>query len=226
MRSGYVAEASVPVDTFPGYGRAVRGSALEAAVTARFLAINGDHPMTPEDDSYVNEWFLPVPELAEQASVPVDELRRLMLTNRIPLPSYLRSDGAQMVAPDLLDLAERAGGVDRLPSWFASHFPDPRTAISEWDAYLAGQYVCLRSVTPDNMKRKDELVDAIEHALDHARPESGTWRSDLHRLVDALDELEPPFAPYDRLRFGGPVSRDRLIDAARARFPRLAWSFD
>jgi hypothetical protein len=32
--------------------------------------------------------------------------------------------------------------------------------------------------------------------------------------------LEPPFAAYDRLRFGGPVSRDTCIDAIRERFPR------
>lgn len=133
MRSGYVAEASVPADTSSGYVRAMTGSALEAAVTARFIAVNGDHPMTPADDTYVSAWFLPLPRLAERAGVAVDELRRLIL------------DGPQ--------------------------------------------------------------------------PGSGAWRAALHRLVDELDELEPPFAPYDRLRFGGPVSRDRFIDEPRTRFP-------
>src|SRR5438093_571883 len=37
--------------------------------------------------------------------------------------------------------------------------------------------------------------------------------------VDEIRALEPPFAPYDRLRFGGPVSRDRLITAPRRRYP-------
>jgi Family of unknown function (DUF6058) len=195
------------------------GAELEAAVTARFIAINGDHAMTPQDDVYVSEWYVPVTELAERSGREVDELRRLMLSNRLPLPSYIRSDGVQMVARDLLELAERAGGPDRLPAWFASHFPDAEKAVAEWDAYLAGHYVCLRSVTPDNMKRKDELVEGIERALADAQPESGAWRSALHRLVDELDALEPPFAPYDRRRFGGAVSRDRLIDESRARFP-------
>jgi hypothetical protein len=36
-----------------------------------------------------------------------------------------------------------------------------------------------------------------------------------------FDAIEPPFAPYDRLRFGGPVSRDRLIDETRGRYPKL-----
>jgi hypothetical protein len=31
-------------------------------------------------------------------------------------------------------------------------------------------------------------------------------------------EIEREFAPYDRIRFGGPVSRDRLIGAVRERY--------
>ena len=191
---------------------------LEAAVTARFVAVNGQHPMTPEDDDYVDEWYTPLTALAAAAGVEPQELHRQMLANRLPLPSYIRSDGTQMVARDLLALRERAGDADQLPSWFASHFDEPSTAVSEWDAYLAGHYVCLRSVTPEQMKRKDELVAAIEGALADPQPASCEWRAGLHRLVDQLDELEPPFAPYDRLRFGGPVSRDRLVAEPRARF--------
>jgi len=187
---------------------------LEAAVAARFLAVNGDHPMTPADDAYVSAWYVPLEELPADA----DELRRLILANRLPLPGYIRSDGAQMVARDLLELAQHAGGFDELPTWFAAHFDEPAKAVAEWDAYLAGHYVCLRDVTPETMKRKDELVAAIEAHLADPRGDDA-WLESLHRAVDELDELEPPFAPYDRLRFGGPVSRDRLIDAVRARYP-------
>jgi hypothetical protein len=127
---------------------------LVAAVAARFVAVNGNHPMTTADDAYVSEYYVPLDELAETAGVEAGELRRQMLSNRLPLPSYVHSNGAQMVARDLLELAGRAGGADRLPEWFAAHFP------------------------------------------------------------------EPPFVPYDRLRFGGPVSRDRLVDEPRRRYPR------
>ncbi|PYJ92069.1 MAG: hypothetical protein DME71_00360, partial [Verrucomicrobia bacterium] len=51
-------------------------------------------------------------------------------------------------------------------------------------------------------------------------PENDDWLESLHRLVDELDELEPPFTAYDRLRFRGPISRDTCINAVRARFPR------
>ncbi len=192
---------------------------LEAAIAARFVATNGDHPMTPDDDAYVSEWFTPLEELATQAGQAADELRQLVLSNRLSLPSYIRSDGAQMVPHDLLELPRRAGGFDQLPEYFAMQFDDPVKGVSEWDGYLAGHYVCLRSVNPENMKRKDELVEAIETQLARPRPDSTAWLEHLHALVDELDGLEPPFAPYDRLRFGGPVSRDRLIDDVRERFP-------
>src|SRR5215207_8465915 len=111
---------------------------LETAVAARFRAVNGDHPMTEADDAYVSRWYAPLERLAADAELEGDELRRLMLSNRLPLPSYIRSDGTQMVAPDLLRLAQRAGGFDALPGWFAAQFDDPVAAVAEWDAYLSG----------------------------------------------------------------------------------------
>jgi hypothetical protein len=210
----------VPADALTTYDCGMQGRELEAAVAARFIAVNGEHRMTSEDDDYATAWYASVEAVAAAAGRTPDELRRLMLVNRLPLPSYIRSDGTQMVPRDLLALVERAGGVDELPEWFAAHFDDPAAAVAEWDAYLSGQYVCLRSVTPEHIRRKGELAAAIREALTAPRPSSPEWRLDLHRLVDELDQLEPPFAPYDRLRFGGPISRDTLIDDVRARFPR------
>jgi Family of unknown function (DUF6058) len=194
------------------------GTDLAAAVGERFYAVNGRHAMTAEDDAYVSAWYVPLEELAESRGCKPDELRRLMLANRLPLPSYIRSDGVQMVARDLLDLLDEAGGAERLPQWFAAQWDSPAEAVVEWDDYLSGRYVCLRSVTPRTMRRKNELVDAISRELDAAAPESPAWVDGLHALVDELDELEPPFAPYDRLRFGGPVSRDTLVDDVRRRY--------
>jgi hypothetical protein len=72
------------------------------------------------------------------------------------------------------------------------------------------------------MRRKDELVQAITDELATPVSESPEWLARIHALVDELDALEPPFAPYDRLRFGGPVSRDRLIDHVRRHYPQAA----
>jgi hypothetical protein len=196
-----------------------RAAIFEEAVAARFAAVNGDHAMTPADDDYAAEWFVPLDQLAADEGIPAAEIRRLILANRLPLPSYIGSDGTQFAARDLLALARRAGGFEQLPDWFASQFDEPAKAVAEWDAYLAGHNVCLRSVQPENMKRKDALVAAIEAQISSPQPDSPAWLEELHGFVDELDALEPPFAPYDRLRFGGPVSRDRLIDHVRTRFP-------
>ena len=48
---------------------------LVAAVRDRFVAVNGDHPMTAEDEAYVREHFVP-------AST---EAMELMLADRLPL---------------------------------------------------------------------------------------------------------------------------------------------
>lgn len=81
--------------------------------------------------------------------------------------------------------------------------------------------MCLRSVTPQTIQYKDALVSAID-AAPGSRTRGRRLTHRLHALVDELDALAPPFTAYDRLRFGGPVSRDRYIDAMRARYPRAA----
>ncbi|MFZ4151441.1 DUF6058 family natural product biosynthesis protein [Streptomyces pseudogriseolus] len=186
----------------------------------RFREVNGDHPMTAADDAYVSAQFVTLEALCAVRGRDADEVRRLMLDGRLPLPGYLRSDGAEMVPADLFALADEAGGVDRLEAWFTAHWDDPVTGKAEWQAYLSGRYVCLRSVTPATVRRKDHLTTAIDAALSEPDAGSVRWTERLHTLVDELDALEPAFTAYDRLRFGGPTSRDTCIDAVRARYPR------
>lgn len=195
-------------------------SVLRARLADRFREVNGDHPMTPADDAYVTAWYAELEELCAAAGRDADQVRALMLDERLPLPGYLRSDGAEMVPADLFGLASRAGGEDRLREWFVAHWDDRAEGEREWAAYLSGQYVCLRSVSPETIRRKDELVAAITAAPDEQDAGSPDWSRRLHALVDELDALEPPFTAFDRLRFGGPVSRDVCIDAVRARHPR------
>ncbi|MGA5413002.1 DUF6058 family natural product biosynthesis protein [Streptomyces pseudogriseolus] len=193
---------------------------VKQQLVERFREVNGDHPMTAADDAYVSAQFVTLEDLCAVRGRDADEVRRLMLEGRLPLPGYLRSDGAEMVPADLFTLADEAGGVDRLEAWFTAHWADPATGRAEWSAYLSGQYVCLHSVTPAAVQRKDHLTTAIDAALSEPDAGSVRWTERLHALVDELDALEPAFTAYDRLRFGGPTSRDTCIDAVRARFPR------
>ncbi|MEU4390341.1 DUF6058 family natural product biosynthesis protein [Kribbella sp. NPDC023855] len=176
-----------------------------AAVRQRYLEINGVHPMTADDDAYVTRQFRVLDELCAEHGRDADAVRALMLAEKLPLPSYLRSDGAEMVPADYFALADQVG-IDELQDWFVGHWADVAEGNEEWEAYLSGQYVCLHSVSPATIRRKGELVAAIDAAADpvEAKP-----------FVDELDALEPEFTGYDRLRFGGPVSRDTHITAYR-----------
>jgi hypothetical protein len=176
-----------------------------AAVRQRFLQINGSHPMVAEDDEYVTKQFRVLDELCAEYGRDADEVRALMLAGKLPMPGYLRSDGAEMVPADLFTLADQTG-IDNLQDWFVAQWADAGEGYAEWESYQSGQYVCLHSVTPATIKRKGELIQAID-----------ATSSPVERkpLVDELDELEPEFTAYDRLRFDGPVSRDTHISAYR-----------
>ncbi|MBT2367112.1 hypothetical protein J7E88_17810 [Streptomyces sp. ISL-10] len=185
-----------------------------------FSRINGDHPMTPADDAYVTAQFAELEELCAAEGHDPGSVRRTMLAGLLPLPGYLRSDGAEMVPRDLFALTERAGGPDRLEVWFTAHWADRSVGRREWEAYLSGQYVCLHSVSPATIQRKEQLTAAITAAPTEPDAGSAGWTARLHALIDELDALEPAFTTYDRLRFGGPTSRDVCIGAMRARYPR------
>ncbi|THA68268.1 hypothetical protein E6R60_31585 [Streptomyces sp. A0642] len=193
---------------------------LKQQLAERFREVNGDHPMSDADDAYTNAQFVTLEELCEAHGRDVAAVRRLMLGRRLPLPGYLRSDGAEMVPADLFALADEAGGVERLEAWFTAQWADPDTGKAEWNAYLSGQYVCLHAVTPAAIQRKEYLTAAISASENEPDAGSARWYGRLHALVDELDALEPAFTAYDRLRFGGPTSRDTCIDAIRTRFPR------
>ena len=196
------------------------GKDLTQQLADRFREVNGQHPMTRADDAYVNAQFVVLDELCAAQGRDPETVRQLMLERRLPLPGYLRSDGAEMVPSDLFSLADEAGGVDALEAWFIAHWDDPAVGRTEWNSYLSGQYVCLHSVTPATIQRKEHLTAAITTAPDGPDAGSAAWSGRLHALIDELDALEPAFTAYDRLRFNGPTSRDSCIDAMRSRYPR------
>jgi hypothetical protein len=181
-------------------------------VRALYLELNGDHPMTAEDDDYVRRLFVPL--------APDDPVRDLILARRLPSPSYLLADGTLMVHPGYLDNLETAGDAEQIKPWFFAHWSEAGQdeAADEWESYLSGQYVCLYEVTPHTIQSKTRLIELIKELVE--RLESGAGddvREQLRGAVDELDALEPPFAPhYDRLRFGGPSSREVWIDDVRA----------
>ena len=173
--------------------------------------------MTDEDDAYVREHFVP----ASPAALAD------MAAGRLPLPSYVLSDGTPMVPAAHGELADRAGGVDALHDWFLAFWPDdPATGEAEWALYLSGQYVCLREVTPVRIRQQAARVAEAAAAVDllRADPHDPIGRGMLGEAVDGvlavpgLDSLLLPMTAYDRLRFGGPTVRETWVDGPRKEF--------
>jgi hypothetical protein len=73
-------------------------------IRARYLELNGEHPMTAADDDYVRDLFVPLPSEREVVD--------LIVARRLPLPSYLLSDGTPMVHRGYLDNLAAAGGPE------------------------------------------------------------------------------------------------------------------
>ena len=110
---------------------------MQLAVRDRYVAVNGDHPMTAEDDAYVREHFV--------AATP--EAMALMLDDRLPLPSYVLGDGTPMVPATHGGSPRSPAASTQLHDWFVAFWgDDPATGEQEWGHYLSGQYVCLREV--------------------------------------------------------------------------------
>ncbi|MBC2932246.1 GNAT family N-acetyltransferase [Nocardioides sp. zg-1228] len=190
---------------------------LRNEVRDRFVAVNGDHAMSSEDDAYVREHFVEAPPGAT----------RLMLDGRLPLPSYVLGDGTAMVPADHGRLAELAGGLDRLHDWFVAFWEgDEAAGEREWQAYLSGQHAGLREVSPVRIRQVAERVAEARAALDLLRrdPHDPIGRGMLGEAVDGviavpgLDAMLLPMTAYDRLRAGGPTIRERWVDAPRAAY--------
>jgi hypothetical protein len=193
--------------------------------------IERTHPaLSDADVAYVTRHYSTLAAICAGRHETPEALRGLMAEGRLPRPTYHLSDGTELVPRDYFDLADAAGGVGSLPVWFADSLRGELAAremdasadrvAREWREYLSGEYgACLRRVTPANIAEKARLMAAIEGSIARPRPDDEAWRAALRRDVDSLDAMVREFADWDRARFGGPVSRDRLIAAVRARFP-------
>jgi len=187
-------------------------------------------PLAHEDLDYVCASYLPLGDIARSAQVELPQLARWIEAGQLPRPAYLLPDGTPVFPPDLLDLVRSAGSVDALPEHFAQRTElaarllgfGANTREADWEDYLSGEYgICLRQVTPETLVLKEALVERIDRALATPRPEDPRWRRALAFEVDGLDALIRPFARIDRVRFGRPTSRERLVEAPRRRWEWL-----
>jgi hypothetical protein len=186
--------------------------------------------LSDADVEYIRSGFVELDELSRRTSRDPESVRAEIAAGRLPRASYVLDDGAEMVPADFFALADEAGGPDELHARFLERYEraaatDPAGADDpeeEWQAYLSGEYgVCLKQVTPEGIVRKGALIAGIEALLAEPRPDDAGWADGLREAVDELDALERQFTAYDRIRFGAPSSRDRLITATRDTYPSV-----
>ena len=188
-------------------------------------------PLTEDDVHYIHTGYVPIEALCAGRALTPGLLQAWIAEGRLPQAPYVLPDGTARFPRDELALFDAAGGVDGMPELFARRYrgiareygapASGEEIIAEWEGYLSGAYaVCLLEVVPENIFRKERLVARLGALLAEPRPLDAAWCAQLRDDVDILDTLERMFAPCDRVRFGGPVSRDRLITA-----PKAAWPF-
>jgi hypothetical protein len=182
--------------------------------------------LSEADVAYVRDKFRSLEQLCAGRAETAAEVRELIAGGLLPAPSYVLDDGTEMFPPDYFRLADEAGGPQHLRKHFAERYRAAGETSAgfeeEWDGYLSGVYgVCLKDPTPETIVRKTALVESLTALLDDPRPGDAAWRARLRAEVDELDALEREFSPdYDRSdRFDSPPTRDRLIAAARERYP-------
>lgn len=180
------------------------------AVDRRYREVNGDHPMSELDDTYVRAGF--VPATGEQLA--------LMAAGLVPLPAYLLSDGTPMVHRDHLDPVAWVGGAERLHDWFVGYWSADQQADAEraWAAYLSGRHVGLKRVTPLTIRDRTRWTAQLDAALERlaTTPGDHVGRGMLGEAVERLEDLVLPLTTYDALRFGDrPGTWQRLEQVRR-----------
>jgi hypothetical protein len=186
-------------------------------------------PLGEADLRYIRAAYVGLAQACD-ARRSLDEVRLHIRQHRLPAPSYVLEDGTEMVPTDYFELLDEAGDVDTLRVHFVDRYeraarasgavPTADAIGAEWDGYIDGAYgICLKRVSPESIFEKESLVGSIEGLLREPAVGSAGWCADLRARVARLDVLVREFAPCDRARFGGTVSRDRLITSARARYP-------
>lgn len=181
---------------------------------------------TQADLTYIRANYFTLDELCAGRGDTPDEVRALVGHGLLPAPCYVLDDGTEMFPADYFALADQAGGPRRVRRDFDVRYRRAGGEIAEleadWQSYIAGIYgICLRQVLPETIVRKAKLVASLERLLARPDPESRDWQGHLRRQVWELDALEREFAPdFDRKRsLERPLTRDRLITAAREQYP-------
>ena len=202
------------------------------------------------DRKYIRSNFTRLEELSSLIGISPAEILDLSARRLFPHPTYVFEDGTRWYPRNYVLLMERARNShktfadefrDRIRSALlrmrekrlsdfsiiagkeGSHDGMLETVVDKiWNDFQSGEYgACLKSPTCGTIIKKGLLVHEITAMMLAPKPEDQRWRRSLRQRVDDLDRLEMPFADYDRIRFGRPLSRDQLITDVRRKYPDI-----
>ena len=177
----------------------------------------------PVDIAYVCANFLTLEELCRGCGIPEETVRRELAGGTRARAAYRFGDGREFFPRNYFAVCfERDEFFARMRHAAKRDTVEfSQTDLDgAWQTYLAGIYfVCLNEATPENIVRKNALLQRIERLVSDPHEADSSWFRTLRESVDALDSLERPFSPYfDRVIFGRPPTRDSHIRDVRVRF--------
>src|SRR5919201_1886600 len=144
--------------------------------------------LSDADIAYIHANYRPLAEVCHEHGERLEAVEQLIRERRLPAPSYVLPDGTGMVPADYFALVDEAGGVAGLREEFERRHREaggpPGELDADWEGYIDGIYaVCLRSVSPERIVRKEQLVVSIGLLLEHPQLDDARWREQLAREV-------------------------------------------
>ncbi|MHB1440379.1 MAG: DUF6058 family natural product biosynthesis protein [Cuniculiplasma sp.] len=195
------------------------------------------------DIEHIRSTFVDRKTLVEKTGTTDEKLQKWYDNGDFPEPTYSTDDGKEWYPPYLVILIGKglnnesspreeflkdAEKVLNKPAYVyrfgnvevtGSHEDD---AQKMWKDFKSGLYgACLKKPEPESILEKGELIKTIKELISNSDPTSTEWRSTLREKVNSLDTIEAQFTDYDRIRFGGTVSRDIFITNVKKQFSEV-----
>ena len=196
-----------------------------------------------KDLMYITKNLLTMDEIIERSKVSSSKITEWMERGEFPEPTYVTSNGKRWYPRYIVILIQRSNENGTSPK--DEFINDAKKVIDKsklvyrfgrveetndsddelekmWTDFRSGLYgACLRVPDPKNILSKGELISKIQKMLEKPDLSNASWCGSLEKCVNELDKVEAEFTSYDRVRFGGQVSRDIFVTDVKKKYPQI-----
>ena len=196
-----------------------------------------------KDLMYITKNLLTMDEIIERSKVSSSKITEWIERGEFPEPTYVTSNGKRWYPRYIVILIQRSNENGTSPK--DEFINDAKKVIDKsklvyrfgrveetndsddelekmWTDFRFGLYgACLRVPDPKNILSKGELISKIQKLLEKPDPSNASWCDSLEKCVNELDKVEAEFTSYDRVRFGGQVSRDIFVTDVKKKYPQI-----